>query len=437
MIIILLLIFMNGILSMMETAIVALRKSELEEKAKSGAKKAKRAFRIAKEPNQLLSSIQICLTLIEMTIGAISSISIAKELSRWLFAVFPSMPYIDLISYALVIVLIALLIVIFGEMVPKRVALNRPEKTAIALANGMYWLALITKPIVRCFTFLSRFVLKMFHIQLMPARSVTEEEIRHMIEQGVSSGIVEEVEHEIVEQVFNLGDLRLNDIFTPRTQLTWIDLEDPLEINLRKIIEGGHSIYPAGNGDLDNFAGMIHTKDLLTQSLSQEPIDLHSILRPALFLPEPMKVYHALEAMKKEGRNEAIVIDEYGGIEGLITLHDIMEELIGEIPGEDDPDEPKIIERDDHTWLADGLVSIEDFKRYFDIEELPDIESKISYHTIGGFMILYLGKIPAVKDKIDIEHLTLEVIDMDDVRVDKILITKKTDEPDHQTEDFS
>ncbi|MBE3569507.1 MAG: HlyC/CorC family transporter [Bacillales bacterium] len=437
MIIILVLIFMNGILSMMETAIVALRKSELEEKAKSGMKKAKRAYLIAKEPNQLLSSIHINLTLIGMIVGAISSVSIAEEISRWLFAAFPSMPSVDLISYVLVIAFISFLIIIFGEMVPKRVALNRPEKTAMTLANGMYWLTLVATPIVRFFTSLSRAVLKMFHIQLTPTRSVTEEEIRQMIEQGVSSGIVEEVEHEIVEQVFNLGDLRLNDIFTPRTQLTWIDLDDPLETNLRKIIEGGHSFYPAGKGDLDNFAGMIHTKDLLTQSLNHEPIDLHIILRPALFLPEPMKVYHALETMKKEGRNEAIVIDEYGGIEGLVTLHDIMEELIGEIPGEDDPDEPKITERDDHTWLADGLVSIEDFKRYFDIEELPDIESKISYHTLGGFMILYLGKIPAVKDKIDIEHLTLEVIDMDDVRVDKILITKKTEESDQQMEEFS
>jgi putative hemolysin len=420
---------------MMETAIVTLRKTELEEKAKNGKKKAKRAFQIAKEPNQLLSSIQITLTFIGMIIGATSSVAIAEGLSRWLKTVAPSMTSPDFISYVLVIGFTALLTIIFGEMVPKRIALNRPETTAVALANEMYWFTRFTTPIVRFFTFLSRIVLRLFHIQLLPARSVTEEEIRQMIEQGVSSGIVEEVEHEIVEQVFNLGDLRLNDIFTPRTQLTWIDLEDPLEDNLKKIMESGHSIYPAGKEDLDNFAGMIHTKDILIQSLNHQTIDLHKILKPALFLPEPMKVYHALEAMKKEGRHEAIVIDEYGGIEGFVTLHDIMEELIGEIPGQGDPDEPKIMERDDHTWLADGLVSIEDFKRYFDIEDLPEIDSKNSYHTLGGFMILYLGKIPAVKDKVDIQNLTLEVIDMDDVRVDKILITKNPAEPHPEKEE--
>ena len=254
---------------------------------------------------------------------------------------------------------------------------------------------------------------------------VTEEEITQLIEQGVYSGAVDQIEQDLVEQIFYLGDKRLGDILTPRTQLTWLDIEDTMEINLQKMNESHHSRFPVGKGSLDHFQGIIHTKDVFAKLVKGESFRIEDCIEETLILPEPMKVYHALETLKQSGHHEAMVIDEYGGIEGFVTLHDIMENIIGDMPEEEDEKEPQIIERDESSWLVDGLVTIDTFKRYFEIENIP-LDN--NYHTIGGFITSHIGDVPKEKDTVHVDNYLLEVVDMDHVRVDKVLITKIEEE---------
>lgn len=322
---------------------------------------------------------------------------------------------------------------IIGELVPKRLAMSNPEAISMIVAKPMTFFSKVGKPLIWVLGKSTDFVLKLLRVKPNNEPEVTEEEITQMIEQGVYSGVVEEIEHEMVEQIFWMGDQRLGDILTPRTQVVWLDIDKPFHENLAKMNDSLHSKFPVGKGSLDNFLGIIHTKDVFRKLVANEKFKLEDCISDTLVLPESMKVFQALEALKSSGNHEAIVIDEYGGIEGFVTLHDFMENIVGDMPQKNEPDEdPQIIQRDDRTWLADGLVPIDDFIRYFDLEDVEILRGGNRFHTLGGFITNYLGDIPRVKDTVPVENYLLEVIDMDHVRVDKVMVHLLEDEEENR-----
>lgn len=435
-IIILILIIANGIFSMTEIAIVTSRNARLEKLEEDGDKRAKYALKLAENPNQLLSTIQIGITLIGVITGAFGGATIAKQLSVYVDDISFLKPYSYHFSLILVIGLTTYLSLIIGELVPKRLGMSNPEKIALIVAKPMYFFAKIGKPLIWLLSKSTEFVLKIFGVKANQQPDVTEEEITQLIEQGVYSGVVEEIEQDMVEQIFYLGEKRLGDILTPRTQIVWIDIEKPFEENIRKMSESNHSRFPVGKGTLDNFLGIIHTKDVFAKLSEKQTFDLSECIKDTIVLPEPMKVFQALEALKKSGQHEAIVIDEYGGIEGYVTIYDFMENIVGDLPQSEDEEEPQIIQRTENTWLADGLISIDQFRRFFDLEDEPRLRGGNNFHTLGGFITMSLGDIPKIKDTVEIDDLILEVVDMDHVRVDKVLITKIERDEEEEEEDF-
>lgn len=431
-ILVLLLILINGVFSMTEIAIVTSKKTKLGKLEEEGNKKAGIALKLANNPNQLLSTIQIGITLIGVVTGAFGGATIASQVTPYLQKISFLAPFASQLSYIIVIGLSTYLSLILGELVPKRIGMNNPEGVSMVVAKPMYFFSKVGKPLIWFLSRSTELVLKILGIKPKNEPAVTEEEIAQLIEQGVYSGVVEEIEQDMVEQIFYLGDKRLGDILTPRTQIVWIDLEKPLAENLAKMLESNYSRFPAGRGSLDDFAGIIHTKDIFAKMAKNEHLDLSECIRDTLILPEPMKVFQALEALKKSGQHEAMVIDEYGGIEGYVTMHDFMENIVGELPESDDEDEPQIIKRSDDTWLADGLLPIDTFARFFDLEDEPSLRGGNNFHTLGGYITMNLGDIPRVGDTVQVADFVLEIVDMDHVRVDKVLITKVEIEEEHE-----
>jgi putative hemolysin len=419
--IVLILIVANGLFAMTEIAIVTSRKARLEKIAENGDKRASYALKLAEEPNQLLSTIQIGITLIGVVTGAFGGAAIASKLTPVIAGIESLAPFSSQISLFIVIAITTYLSLIIGELVPKRIGMNNPEKVALSVAKPMYYFSKVGKPLIWVLSKSTEFVLKIFGIKQNNDPDVTEEEITQLIEQGVYSGVVEENEREMVEQIFYMGEQRLGDILTPRTYLEWIDLEDPQEENLEIMNTSNHSSFPVGEGSLDNIRGIIHKKNVFGKLLESEPFQLEDVVEKALVLPEAMMAFQALEKIKDSGKHQAIVIDEYGGIEGFVTLHDFIEVIVGEMPDLFDVD-PKIVQRDENTWLADGLIPLETFRRYFEIDEFEELRSES--HTLGGYITTYLGDIPKVGDFIQVEDLKIEVVDMDHVRVDKVMVTR-------------
>lgn len=422
---------------MTEIAIVTSRKARLEKLEEDGNKKARLALKLAENPNQLLSTIQIGISLIGVVTGAFGGATIARQLSFYLDKIDFIKPYSYQVSFIIVIGITTYLSLIIGELVPKRLGMSNPEKVSLIVAKPMYYFAKVGKPLIWTLSKSTELVLKILGVKTTNQPDVTEEEITQLIEQGVYSGVVEEIEQDMVEQIFYLGDKRLGDILTPRTQIVWLDIEKTFEENIRKMNESNHSRFPVGQGSLDNFLGIIHTKDVFAKMAEGKPFELTHCIKETIVLPEPMKVFQALDALKKSGQHEAIVIDEYGGIEGYVTIYDFMENIVGDLPQVEDEEEPQIIQRTENTWLADGLISIDQFRRYFDLEDEPELRGGNNFHTLGGFITMSLGDIPKVKDTVEIENLILEVVDMDHVRVDKVLITRIEQDPeDEDDEDF-
>ncbi|WP_251028820.1 hemolysin family protein [Bacillus sp. ISL-18] len=329
-VIVLILIVANGIFAMPEIAIVTSKKGRLEKLRDEGNSSAKYALKLAEDPNQLLSTIQIGITLMGVFTGAFGGATIASQLAVYVEQVEVLATFSYELSFIVVVGLSTYLSLIIGELVPKRIGMGNPEKVACAVAKPMFNFSKIGRPIISFLSISTEFALKMLRIKPTKEPDVTEEEISQLNAQGVYSGVVEEIEQDMVEQIFYLGDKRLRDILAPRTQLVWIDIENSFEENMKIMKESPYSKFPVGKGGLDNFKGIIRTKNLLSKIVAGEKIALTDYIEDTLVLPEPMKVFRALEMFKKFGQHEAIIIDEYGGIEGFVTLHDIMENIVGE-----------------------------------------------------------------------------------------------------------
>lgn len=430
--IILLLIFMNGLLAMGEITFVSVRKARLQHRADRGDEKARLALDLAEDPSDLLSTTQIGITLVGILAGAFGGATLAKEIAVFLRKIPSLVPYSDSLALLLVVIAITYLSMILGELVPKRLALNNQERMAIRFAGPMQALSRLTRPLVRFLNFSTEQVLRLTGVKPSQEPPVTEEEIRVLIEQGTQAGIFEEAEQDMVEGVFRLGDRRVGTIMTPRTEIAWLDLDDSVEDIQQKIITSVHSRLPVARGSLDNVVGIVQAKDLLARSLSGQPLDLGDSLYPPRFVPESMPALKVLELFQESGVHLVLVIDEYGGVQGLTTTYDILEAIVGDIPEIGETEEPEIIQREDGSWLLDGGLPIDEFKELFDLTNLPEEERGV-YQTVGGFVMTSLGRIPSASDHFEWGGLRIEVVDMDGFRVDKVMVQPVgIDSPDQE-----
>jgi len=423
------LILINGLFAMSEMAVVSSRKARLQQRANEGDDNARAALELANAPNDLLSTIQVGITLIGILAGAFGGATIAEELALVLHQ-FPLLtPYADAIALGVVVLVITFFSIIIGELVPKRLALNNPERIAGFVAKPMRMLAIMATPVVRLLGFSTDLVLGILRMRVSTEPPVTEEEIKVLMEQGTRAGMFEAAEQDMIERVFSLGERRINTIMTPRTQVAWLDFDDPLHETLLKMTASAHSRFPVGQGTLENFLGIVHVKDLMLNSLAGNPMDLKSALHHPLFVPESMHILKVLELFKKSGMHIGMVVDEYGDIQGLITLNDVLEAIVGGMPSIAESEEPLAVQRSDGSWLVDGMMPVDEFRELMDIVgKLPGEESR-HYHTLGGFVMTYLGRVPATADRFEWEGIHFEVMDMDGNRVDKILVTPHTDVP--------
>ena len=419
---ILLLIIINGIFALSEIAIVSSRKIRLEQMGAKGDKRARVALELANHPNQILSTVQIGITMIGILAGAFGGVTLAEKLA----AVLQRFPLLALqseaIALAIVVLSITYLSLVIGELIPKRLALSDPERIASRVAIPLRWLAIVVAPVVHLLSLSTDLGLRLLGIETAATEPpVTEEEIKVMLKQGTEAGMFEVAEQDMVEGVLQLGDRRISTLMTVRPEIVWLNLEDSSETNRHKIVKSNHTRFPVCQGSLDEVLGVVQVTHLLAACLSGEQFDLTSSLRQPLFVPESTPGLKMLELFKQSGNHIALVVDEYGVIQGLVTLNDVLEAIIGDLPRLDQPEAPQATRREDGSWLLDGILSIKEFKELFGIEELPG-EQRGNYHTLGGFIITQMGKIPVAAEHFEWQGLRFEVMDMDGNRVDKILV---------------
>ncbi len=425
--IILVLIIANGVFAMSEMAIVSARKVRLQQMANQGDVKARVALKLAESPNQFFSTTQIGITLIGILTGAFGGATIAEKVAVYLKLIPFLASYSQPVSFGIVVLIITYLSLIIGELVPKRLALNNPEGIAAFVAIPMRALAALASPIVYLLSASTEMVLRILGITPSTEPQVTEEEIKILIEQGTEAGTFEEAEQDMVERVFRLGDRPVSSFMTPRPDIVWLDLEDPPEENREKMVDSAYSRYPVCQGGLDNVLGVIPVTDLLARSFRGEPLDLTIGLRQPVFVPESTRGLKVLELFKQTITHMALVVDEYGVIQGLVTLNDIMSEIVGDVPSADGQEDPQAVQREDGSWLLDGMLPVEDFLELFHQEQWES-EERGSYQTLGGFVITHLGRIPAAADHFEWQGMRIEVMDMDGNRVDKVLAVPREEE---------
>lgn len=420
-IIILILIILNGYLSMAELAIVSVRKAKMEKYLENGNKNAEIVLKLLEDPNEFLSTVQIGISLIGVLTGAFGGVTLAEPLSKLLYFI----PYNDMISVILVVIVTTYLTLIVGEIVPKVIALNDPESISIKIAKSMVILSKISKPISFVLAKSSSFLLWMMRIENKTDDTVTEEEIELMIKEGRAGGTIEKEEEDIIKRVFKLDDQKVESIMTPRNEIIWINLEDDRDINKVKIIESRRSIFPIAKGELDEFIGVVQAKDILSLMFTEEEFDIDKIIKEPLVVSEHLETLDLLKEFKEnqEYVHMSLVVDEFGSVEGLITLNDLLEGIVGDIPGIDEEDEPQAIEREDGTWLIDGRYPIDKFKELFDLNDfLPD-EEEDNYTTLAGFILSISGTIPNEEEKYECGRFIFEIIDIDGHQIDKVLVT--------------
>ncbi|HEX6383152.1 MAG TPA: hemolysin family protein [Anaerolineae bacterium] len=420
--IIVLLVLANGLFAMAEIAVVSARKARLKNLANQGDKRAEAALELANSPNRFLSTVQIGITLVGIFAGAFGGATVAQELADYLGTIDFLAPYSTALGLGIVVVAITYLSLVIGELVPKRLALHSPERIASLVARPMSVLSRLAAPVVHLLSLSTEAVLRLLGVQPSAEAPVTEEEIQVLVEQGTEAGMIEEAERDMVASIFRLGDRRVEALMTPRTEITWIDINDPPEMIQEVIEDSNHSRFPVCDDSLDNVLGVVLVKDLLSRSMTGEPLDLRAIMKRPPFIPESMPALKVLEVFRQSGMHMALLIDEYGGIAGLVTLVDILEAIVGDIPTPEELVEPPVVQREDGSWLIDGLLPIDEFKELFHIRNLPDEDN---YQTLGGFMVLHIGRIPAPSDHFEWHGLRFEVVDMDGNRVDKVLVASE------------
>lgn len=417
-IILLLLILFNGMLSMSEIALVSARKTRLHFLARKGSKPAKRALDLSNRPDRFLSAIQIGITLVGIFTGVYSGENIADDLQVILSRIGVPDAYSRSLALGVVVVLVTFLTLVLGELVPKRIGLAMPERVAKLVSRPIHFFSVLTRPFIWLLSHSTNLVIQIIGLKQSNDGKVTEEEIKSIIEEGTKHGEVQEVERDIVDRVFILGDTSVKSLMTHKSDISWIDVNATRESVAELVSSKLHTIYPVADKSLDNIVGTVSLKDLFTR-LNEASFSLKQCLREPLYLPENTSAYEAIKRFRIKKVFYALVIDEYGSVEGIITVNDILESLVGEVSP--DEEEYQVVIREDGSWLIDGQYPFHEFLNFFDLQELYEDNR---YNTLSGLILDKLGYIPKAGDKINWMGFTIEIMDMDRVRIDKVLVTK-------------
>jgi putative hemolysin len=412
------LIVLNGLLSMAEIGVLSSRRNRLESAARKGSHSARKALELSQSPDRFLSTIQIGITFVGLLTGVFSGAQVSDDLGAYLARVPFLAPYAQSLGLILVIVVVTYFTLVFGELVPKRIGMNYPETVAKIMAGPMTFLATAGKPIVGLLSVSTRFFSRLFGVNLPEDTKVTEEEIKAIIQEGTDDGEIQVVEQDIVERVFNLGDRDVESLMTHRNDLVKLHENDTTGTILQTVRNELHDVYPVLSGQSDHFVGVVFLKDMFG-TITRKDFSLKDLIRPAQFIPESMSAYNALELMKQTRVHYALVTDEFGVVQGMVTIIDIMDAIVGNITASENSDF-SILQREDHTWLIDGQYSFYDFLSHFDRE---DLYQEHDFNTLSGLILDLMERIPNPGDKVEWMDFTFEIMDMDGARIDKILAT--------------
>jgi putative hemolysin len=411
------LILLNGIFSMAEIALVSARKPRLEAQANKGNKSAKEALELANHPDNFLSTVQIGITLI----GILTGIYSGEKLSGGLIAFFNDIPalarYSNGLATAIIVIIVTYFTLILGELVPKRIGLSRPEAISKFMARPMRIVGYIAHPFIWLLSKSIFVILKLFNLKSND-NQVTEEEIKAIISEGTEHGAIQEAEHQIIERVFHLGDRNITSLMTHRSDIIWFDASDTEEMIREKIMDEPHNIYPVCEGEIDNMRGVVSLKDIY---VTDDKVPFKELMKPALFVPENNSAYQVVEKFRESKIHSCFIVDEYGSIQGMITLNDILSAIIGDVPQPDDAEDYEITLRDDGSYLIDAQIPFYDFLRFFCKVELIE-EGEQDYDTLAGCILHELERIPQTSDKLEWKGFQFEIMDMDGHRIDKILV---------------
>ena len=420
---------LNGVLAMSEIAVVSARKARLRQQSDHGDTRARAALELATDPTQFLATVQIGITLVGIFAGAFGEATLARYLSSVLDEIDALAPYADIVATTVVVLGVTYISLVIGELAPKRLALNNTEQIASLVAQPMQTLSTIAQPLVWLLSISTDSVVRLLGIKPSEGPDISSEEIEILVEHGTELGVFEKSEQDMIENVLRLDEWRVDACMTPRTRITWIDLEDPDEEIKAILLDAQHSRFPVMEGDPDHAIGILYTKDMVVRHLQGEPFDIRACLRPVLFVPESMSPLRVLEIFKQKGKHIALVTDEYGSIQGMVTDMDILEAIAGEIPAEGEPEEPRAQQREDGTWLVDGMLHIDRLWEILDLEtEMEGVYR--GYQTVSGFAMNELDGIPTEGEQFEFHNQKFEIIDMDERRIDKVLVTPQTQEVD-------
>ena len=436
------LLLANGLFAMAEIALVASRKTRLKALADGGHGGAQQALELANAPGKFLSTVQVGITLVGVLAGAVGGARLSESLATTLKKVTFLEANADLVALVLVVALITYFSVIIGELVPKRLALTNPEKIASFLARPMNRLSWAVSPVVNLLSASSDFLMAAIGVKKSKESSVSEEEVRVLIDEGLSAGIFRKTESDMVAGVFDLDEQMAGDLMTPRARMIWLSLDDSDEENWRRIAGSGHSHFPVYQKTRDNVIGMVSVKSLWANLSLAGRVELRALVTPPLYVPTTMAASKLIETFKQSGKHISLVVDEFGGLQGLVTLNDVMMAIVGALPEREQRHDPKAFLRQDGTWLVDAMLDIDEAKSSLGIlEDLPG-EQESHFTTLGGFVLFRFGHIPREGDKFLWKTHEFEVIDMDRQRIDKLLVTPRPekledDEADAEVESKS
>ncbi len=420
-VVLLALIVLNGLFAMSEIALVTARKARLQKLIDEGDRRAALALALGADPNRFLSTIQIGITSIGILNGIFGEAALADPFAEWLTTLGVPRPWSGYAATALVVIVVTYVSIVIGELVPKRLGQFNPEGIARLVAHPMNLLATLSMPFVRLLSASTELLLRALGATRDKGPSVTEEEIHALLAEGSDAGVIEQSEHAMVRNVFRLDDRQISSLMVPRADIVWLDVTDPLKVNLAKVADTAHSRFPVCRHSLDEVLGFIHSKQLLVQSLRGAPIDLTQGLNEMLYVPETLTGMELLENFRSSNTQLGLVIDEYGEVQGLITLQDLMEAITGEF-ATGDAEDSWAFQREDGSWLLDGLIPTPELKDLLGLRSLPD-EERERYQALSGMLMLMLGRMPQTGDTVVWENWRFEVIDMDGKRIDKVLAT--------------
>ncbi len=413
------LVLVNGVFAMSEIAVVSSRKARLQQRANEGDARAKAALELVEAPAKFLATVQIGITLVGILAGAFGGATIAEQIADYVESVPALAPYGEPIGLLVVVVIITYFSLVVGELVPKQIGLHAPERIATSIARPMLVLSTLVAPVVSLLSFSTRVLMSVLRVRPSTEPEITQEEIKVLIGQGTEIGVFEQVEQDMVERVFRLGDLQVDALITPRTEMISLDLADTADTIRQKIMADRHSRYPVVEGSIDRVVGVVEASDLLVQCLSGNIFNMGSVLRQPVFVPETTPALKTLQLLRDTGSHMALVIDEYGGLLGLITINSLLEKIITDafLPFES---EPMAVQREDGSWLLDGLLPIDELISLLDIRDL--LEDERGYQTMGGFIMTRMGRVPTAGDHFVFGRWRFEIMDMDGHRVDKVLV---------------